>query len=135
MTVEPLTDGVMSMPPNLLHPDVPLSVWQARTGVLDRRGMLQVPCGGLAAQRLPNGELPPSCAQLPQRPAELDCPPDSVTDVVLGHPHIDHVGWASIAGVPTFPREGRRSPSLASIRSRGQPSPAPPHARIRREET
>ncbi|MFE5022214.1 MBL fold metallo-hydrolase [Streptomyces sp. NPDC056656] len=122
VTVEPLTDGVIPMPPNLLYPDVPLPVWQALPGVLDGRGMLQVPFGGflatdrwghrvvfdlgggLAPQLLPDGELPPVCELLPRRLAELGCPPDSVTDVVLSHLHIDHVGWASTAGVATFPR-------------------------------
>jgi glyoxylase-like metal-dependent hydrolase (beta-lactamase superfamily II) len=30
--------------------------------------------------------------------------PDDVTDVVFSHLHPDHVGWASVAGIPTFPR-------------------------------
>ncbi|MEV6424428.1 MBL fold metallo-hydrolase [Streptomyces sp. NPDC051662] len=122
VTVEPLTDGVMPMPPNLLYPDVPLSVWRTVPGALDPDGMLQVPFGGflatdrhghrvlfdlgggLAPRLLPGGEPPPVRERLPERLAELDCPPGSVTDVVLSHLHIDHVGWASTAGVATFPR-------------------------------
>ena len=30
--------------------------------------------------------------------------PDDITDVVFSHLHPDHVGWASVAGVTTFPR-------------------------------
>jgi glyoxylase-like metal-dependent hydrolase (beta-lactamase superfamily II) len=52
---------------------------------------------------VPGGELPPVRELLPVRLADLDCPLDSVTDVVLSHLHIDHVGWASTAGLPTFP--------------------------------
>ncbi|MEU9152313.1 MBL fold metallo-hydrolase [Streptomyces sp. NPDC048417] len=122
VTVEPLTDGVIPMPPKLLYPDVPVSVWQALPGVLDRHGMLQIPFGGflatdrtghrvlfdlgggLAPRLLPDGELPPVRELLPERLEKLDCPLGSVTDVVLSHLHIDHVGWASTAGVPTFPQ-------------------------------
>jgi len=85
VTVEPLTDGVVPMPPNLLYPDAPLSAWQALPGVLDQHGMLQVPFGGFLAtdQRghrvvfdlgggpdprlLPDGELPPVRELLPER--------------------------------------------------------------------
>jgi len=40
---------------------------------------------------------------LPTALEALGCPLDSVTDVVLSHLHIDHVGWASVDDVPTFP--------------------------------
>lgn len=122
VTVDPLPDGVIPMPPSLLYPDVPMSVWQSLPGTIDQHGMLQVPFGGflatdrqgnrvvfdlgggLAPQLVPGGELPPVRELLPVRLADLDCPLDSVTDVVLSHLHIDHVGWASTAGLPTFPR-------------------------------
>ena len=122
VTVEPLADGVIPMPPDLLYPDVPTSVWQSLPGVLDRHGMLQVPFGGFLAtdrrgrrvvfdlgggaapQLVPGGDMPAVRELLPVRLKELGCPLDSVTDVVLSHLHIDHVGWASTAGRPTFPR-------------------------------
>lgn len=34
----------------------------------------------------------------------LGVDPSDVTDVVLTHLHLDHVGWASVDGVPVFPR-------------------------------
>ncbi|MFJ6181936.1 MBL fold metallo-hydrolase [Streptomyces sp. NPDC092295] len=55
------------------------------------------------------------CRTVSCRPSANSCrcgwtswaaPPGSVTDVVLSHLHIDHVGWASTSGVPTFPRAG-----------------------------
>jgi glyoxylase-like metal-dependent hydrolase (beta-lactamase superfamily II) len=35
--------------------------------------------------------------------AALDTSPEDITDVVLTHLHFDHIGWASVGGVPTFP--------------------------------
>lgn len=122
VTVHPLADGVQPMPPSVLYPDVPMAVWQGLDGAVDHQGLLPVPFGGflatdqrgnrvvfdlgggLAPRLVPGGEPPEIRERLPGRLAELDCPPDSVTDVVLSHLHIDHVGWASTAGVPTFPR-------------------------------
>ncbi|MFJ1915548.1 MBL fold metallo-hydrolase [Streptomyces sp. NPDC088147] len=124
VTVHPLSDGIVPMPPSLLYPDVPASVWQGLPGILDEHGMLQVPFGGflatdqrgnrvvfdlgggLAPRLLPDGEPPPVRELLPVRLDELGCAPGSDTDVVLSHLHIDHVGWASTSGVPTFPRAG-----------------------------
>jgi glyoxylase-like metal-dependent hydrolase (beta-lactamase superfamily II) len=121
VTVEPLADGVMPVPASLLYPDVPVSVWQSLPGAIDEDGMLQISFGGFLAtdQRgnrvlfdlgigldpdLPGGELPADRDHLPVGLTGLGCPVESVTDVVLSHLHIDHVGWASTAGVPTFPQ-------------------------------
>src|SRR5882757_474707 len=123
LSVHPLFDGVLPMPPSVLYPDVPMTVWQGLPGTIDQHGMLPIPFGGfLATDQLGNrvvfdlgggfapqlvpggGDLPAIRELLPQRLAELDCPLDSVTDVVLSHLHIDHVGWACTDGVPTFPR-------------------------------
>jgi Metallo-beta-lactamase superfamily len=35
--------------------------------------------------------------------AALNTSPQDITDVVLTHLHLDHVGWASVDGEPTFP--------------------------------
>jgi glyoxylase-like metal-dependent hydrolase (beta-lactamase superfamily II) len=122
VTVHPLPDGVMPMPPNVLYPDLPMSTWLGLPATIDRDGLLQVPFGGFLAtddhgcrvvfdlgggrvpQLLPDGGLPTVCELLPAALEKLDCPPESVTDVVLSHLHIDHVGWASTDGLPTFPR-------------------------------
>jgi glyoxylase-like metal-dependent hydrolase (beta-lactamase superfamily II) len=60
--------------------------------------------GGFAPELVPGAEPPEVRELLPVRLEELGCPLDSVTDVVLSHLHIDHVGWASTEGVPTFPQ-------------------------------
>jgi glyoxylase-like metal-dependent hydrolase (beta-lactamase superfamily II) len=122
VTVHPLPDGVLPMPPGVLYPDVPMAVWEDLPGTIDRDGLLPVPFGGFLAtdqqghrvvfdlgggfapQLVPGADRPEVCELLPERLAELGCPLDSVTDVVLSHLHIDHVGWASTDGRPTFPQ-------------------------------
>ena len=121
VTVHPLLDGVIAMPTALLYPDVPLSTWQKIPGALTQDGMLELPYGGFLAldsegnrvlfdlgggpapELLPDGEMPSVLELLPGGLDRLGCPPDSVTDVVLSHLHIDHVGWASVDGMATFP--------------------------------
>ncbi|HET6297474.1 MAG TPA: MBL fold metallo-hydrolase, partial [Kribbella sp.] len=98
------------------------TVWADLPGTIDSDGLLPVPFGeflatdhqghrvvfdlggGFAPQLVPGGDRPAVCELLPDRLEELGCPLDSVTDVVLSHLHIDHVGWASTGGVPTFPQ-------------------------------
>jgi glyoxylase-like metal-dependent hydrolase (beta-lactamase superfamily II) len=122
VTVHPLVDGVQPLPPAVLYPDVPMSVWLDLPGALDKNQFLPVPFGGflavdergnkvvvdlgggLAPELVPGGEPPEIRELLPGRLTELDCSVDAVTDVVLTHLHIDHVGWACTAGRPTFPR-------------------------------
>jgi glyoxylase-like metal-dependent hydrolase (beta-lactamase superfamily II) len=121
VTVHSLLDGVIPMPPALLYPGVPLAVWEKIPGALNRDGLLEVPFGGFLASDpegnrvlfdlgggpapdlLPDGELPPVRELLPTALEALACPARSVTDVVLSHLHIDHVGWASVDGLPMFP--------------------------------
>jgi glyoxylase-like metal-dependent hydrolase (beta-lactamase superfamily II) len=122
VTVHSLLDGVIPVPPALLYPDVPLSTWHKIPGALNPYGLLDLPFGGFLAadsegnrvlfdlgggpapDLLPNGELPPVRELLPTALEALGCPLDSVTDVVLSHLHIDHVGWASVDDLPTFPQ-------------------------------
>jgi len=121
VTVHAVLDGVIVLPPALLYPDVPLSTWEEIPGALNQDGLLDVPYagflamdsagnrvlfdlgGGPAPELLPNGEMPTVLELLPGGLERLGCPLDSVTDVVFSHLHIDHVGWASVDGVPTFP--------------------------------
>jgi glyoxylase-like metal-dependent hydrolase (beta-lactamase superfamily II) len=121
VTVHPLIDGVIPMPSTLLYPDVSPSVWENIPGALNADGLLEVPFGGFLASDpagnrvlfdlgggpapdlLPNGALPPVFELLPAALKALGYPLDSVTDVVLSHLHIDHVGWASVDDTPTFP--------------------------------
>jgi len=120
VTVHSLLDGVIAMPPALLYPDVPFSTWEKIPGAVNPDGLLELPYGGFLAfdsegnrvlfdlgggpapDLLPNGEMPSVLELLPSGLERLGCPLDSVTDVVLSHLHIDHVGWASVDGMPTF---------------------------------
>lgn len=121
VTVHSVFDGLMPLPPGLLYPDVPASIWQELPGALDGDGMLPVPFGGFLAEdpqghrvlfdlggglapELVPGARPPEVRELlPARLEQLGCPLSAVTDVVLTHLHIDHVGWASTDGTATFP--------------------------------
>lgn len=121
VAVHSVFDGVIPLPPELLYPEVPVSVWRGVPRALDDAGMLLVPFGGFLAddaqghrvlfdlgggvspELVPGGAPPEVRELLPVQLEELGCPLDSVTDVVLTHLHIDHVGWASTAGRATFP--------------------------------
>jgi hypothetical protein len=52
VAVHSVFDGLMPLPPSLLYPDVPVSVWQELPGALDEDGMLPVPFGGFLADDL-----------------------------------------------------------------------------------
>src|SRR5258708_29983152 len=122
VTVNALPDGVMPMPPGVLYPDLPMSTWRNLPGTIDEDDLLQVPFGGFLAtdtqghhvifdlgggaspQLVPGGDPPDVCELLPVHLERLGCAPESVTDVVFSHLHIDHVGWATTGGRPTFPR-------------------------------
>ncbi|MCU1683971.1 MAG: beta-lactamase domain protein [Amycolatopsis sp.] len=121
VTVQPLLDGVLPMPPSVLYPDVSMSTWRSLPGTIGEDGLLPVPFGGflatdeqgnrvvfdlgggVAPQLVPGGDPPAVRELLPIQLEKLGCPLDSVTDVVLSHLHIDHVGWASTDGRPVFP--------------------------------
>jgi glyoxylase-like metal-dependent hydrolase (beta-lactamase superfamily II) len=122
VTVHALPDGVMPMPPGVLYPDLPISTWRNLPGTIDEDDLLQVPFGGFLAtdtqghhvvfdlgggpapQLVPGGDPPDDCELLPIALELLGCAPERVTDVVFSHLHIDHVGWATTGGRPTFPR-------------------------------
>jgi glyoxylase-like metal-dependent hydrolase (beta-lactamase superfamily II) len=122
VTVHALPDGVMPMPPGVLYPDLPLSTWRNLPGTIDEDDLLQVPFGGFLAtdlhgnhvafdlgggpapQLVPGEDPPAGCELLPSHLEALGCAPESVTDVVFSHLHIDHVGWATTGDRPTFPR-------------------------------
>jgi glyoxylase-like metal-dependent hydrolase (beta-lactamase superfamily II) len=120
--VHPLPDGVMPLRPDALYPDLAPSTWQSLADTVGDDGCLAVPFGGFLAidehghrvvfdlgggpspRLIPGADLPKVCERLPVHLDELDCPPDSVTDVVFSHLHIDHIGWATTGARPTFPR-------------------------------
>jgi glyoxylase-like metal-dependent hydrolase (beta-lactamase superfamily II) len=122
VTIYPMLDGVMPVPPTVLYPDVSASTWRSLARTVDNDGWLQVPFGGFLAvdwrghhvvfdlgggaapQLLPDGQLPAMCELLPECLERLGYSPDSVTDVVFSHLHVDHVGWATTGARPTFPR-------------------------------
>jgi glyoxylase-like metal-dependent hydrolase (beta-lactamase superfamily II) len=120
VTVHSLPDGVMAMRPSVLYPDLPPSTLRRLAGTVDEDGWLQVPFGGFLAideqghrvvfdlaggpapQLVPGGDLPEVRELVPVHLEKLDCRPDSVTDVVFSHLHVDHIGWATIGTRPTL---------------------------------
>jgi glyoxylase-like metal-dependent hydrolase (beta-lactamase superfamily II) len=90
--------------------------WLDHAQFLDADGRLEMPVGGLLVLSGPRVVLvdvgfgPTFPATVENGAALLDSlaahglAPRDVTDVVLTHLHPDHIGWASVDGVPTFPR-------------------------------
>jgi glyoxylase-like metal-dependent hydrolase (beta-lactamase superfamily II) len=121
VTVYPLLDGVIPVPAAVLYPEVAAWTWRTLSAMVDEQGQLQVPFGGFLAvdeqghrvvfdlggghapELLPDGQLPAVCELLPTCLDDVGCPPDSVTDVIFSHLHVDHIGWATTDAGPTFP--------------------------------
>lgn len=120
----PLLDGAMTFSPSLAYPDVDPADWAEIPRFLNADGDIDLPTGGFLLRgrdgRLilfdvgsgPGGELPrefAARATMTRKGHLLDAlrehgvAPENVTDIVYSRLHADHVGWASVKGVPTFP--------------------------------
>ncbi|HEV8297948.1 MAG TPA: MBL fold metallo-hydrolase [Acidimicrobiales bacterium] len=120
-----MTDGVGKVTPaQLFAPELApaggkgraAADWVDHAQFLDGDGRLEMPIGALvvvAAERvvLVDGGYGPAVpatvengASLLRNLAAAGFTPDDVTDVVFSHLHADHIGWASVDGVATFPR-------------------------------
>lgn len=122
LDIHPLLDGVMPLPPTVLYPDVPETVWSAMSADLTADGLLKVPYGGFLVvdserNRVlidtgagpnpsisPDGALPQQYAELPRALRSVGVAPHQIDHVVLTHFHPDHVGWATLDGAPYFTR-------------------------------
>lgn len=107
----PVLDGVRGLAPE---------DWAAYPEHLDADGLFRMTFGGYLVRTadrvvLVDVGVGPHPFAPPGIPAPYDgvlldslraegLAPDDVTDVVLTHLHLDHIGWASVDGVPTFPR-------------------------------
>lgn len=116
LTVDVVWDGRFSCPPDQLYPDVPRARWRPFAPLLEEDGSTLVnELGGF----LVRGEGSVVLVDLGFGPvqvgegwitgrfldslAALGVAAASVTDIVFSHLHFDHIGWASVNGVPTFP--------------------------------
>ncbi len=112
--IDPVIDGEGSFPPAEVFPDTTPEQWELHRGLLDANGRLWMAIGGFllrghgrtvlvdlgygpgSLSGIPTGGMLASLRALGVQPAD-------VTDVLFTHLHVDHVGWASVDGVPQFP--------------------------------
>ncbi|OLT16462.1 hypothetical protein BJF78_14450 [Pseudonocardia sp. CNS-139] len=120
-TVDPVVDGMMRLFPAVLFPDVTDAEWDRHPELLDAGGMVELPYGAfvvrapdhrvvlLDAGGGPGFTVPEHAGTLAdggrllENLRRLGVRPSDVTDVVLSHLHVDHIGWAAVAGSPAFP--------------------------------
>lgn len=122
VTVEPVPDGVMRLFPTTLFPDVSDEAWERHPGLVAPDGLIDMPFGAFVARGTDNrivlldagggpefvvpehaGVLA-DAGHLLENLARLGIRPEDVTDVVLSHLHLDHIGWTLVGGEPCFPR-------------------------------
>jgi glyoxylase-like metal-dependent hydrolase (beta-lactamase superfamily II) len=91
--------------------------WEFHKNLLDHDGMIESTIGGYliryrGSDRLALVDLGLGTALMMGRKGQARMleslrsygyGPEDITDVILTHLHLDHVGWASVDGVPTFP--------------------------------
>ncbi len=112
--IDPVIDGEGRQPATEVFPETAVKQWEHHRSFLDAEGRLTVTVGAFlvrgrdrtmlvdlgygpgALGHIRTGEMLASLRGLGVQPAH-------VTDVVFTHLHRDHVGWASVDGVPQFP--------------------------------
>ncbi|MDQ4070989.1 MAG: MBL fold metallo-hydrolase, partial [Actinomycetota bacterium] len=112
--IDPVIDGEGRQPATEVFPGTKAEQWAPHNALLDAAGRLTVTVGAFlvrgpgrtmlvdlgygpgALGRIGTGRLMTSLRG-------LGVEPEQVTDVVFTHLHRDHVGWASVDGVPQFP--------------------------------
>jgi glyoxylase-like metal-dependent hydrolase (beta-lactamase superfamily II) len=111
----PVIDGTARVQPTQAFTGTTDSDWAPHRSLLDESGRLELTMGGFLVRTgdrvaivdagvganspvpfLPGGAFLDSLAAHGVTPAE-------VTDVIFTHLHFDHIGWASLDGVPVFP--------------------------------
>jgi glyoxylase-like metal-dependent hydrolase (beta-lactamase superfamily II) len=110
--IEPVFDGVGVLPPGMLFAD-PEDKWVPHRQFLDANGMMPMSVGGFLLRGIgdrvalvdlglgPLGEAL-GMAQFLDNLRALGVEPGDVTDVLLTHLHLDHIGWASVDGAAAF---------------------------------
>jgi glyoxylase-like metal-dependent hydrolase (beta-lactamase superfamily II) len=110
-------DGEMRVPAAGMFGGKTEADWAPHKDLLDGEGRLGLTMGGFLIRGLPGrtvlvdlglggfemGGAKIGGAML-RNLAERGVAPGDVTDVLFSHLHLDHVGWASEAGVPVFPK-------------------------------
>jgi glyoxylase-like metal-dependent hydrolase (beta-lactamase superfamily II) len=113
LEIVPVRDGTGAIPPSVLFAATE-EQWLPHRQFLDDKGMVPMEVGGFLIRGV--GErvvlvdlgLGPlgstlGMAQFLDSLGRLGVTASDVTDVLLTHLHIDHIGWATVDGAPTFP--------------------------------
>jgi glyoxylase-like metal-dependent hydrolase (beta-lactamase superfamily II) len=117
-------DGSGAMPPSMVFPATE-EQWRPHRHFLDANGMLLAEVGGflirggrLGSERvvLVDLGLGPlgtkfGMGQFLDSLSSYQVTPSDVTDVLFTHLHVDHIGWATVDGAPTFPNATYRCAS------------------------
>jgi glyoxylase-like metal-dependent hydrolase (beta-lactamase superfamily II) len=113
--IDPVIDGQGAHHPGEVFPQVTPEQWEHRRRFLDDAGLLRVTIGGFLLRGHgrtllvdlgygPGSIMGIRTGRLLESLHALGSAPDEVTDVLFTHLHVDHVGWASVDGVPQFSR-------------------------------
>jgi glyoxylase-like metal-dependent hydrolase (beta-lactamase superfamily II) len=116
--IVPVKDGTGSVPPSLLFA-ASAKDWEPHRRFLDSDGLLPMEIGGFLVRGAGDGValvdvgLGPFGARIGMGSLldslrSLGVDPTDVTDVLLTHLHLDHIGWAAYEGQPTFPNANYR---------------------------
>lgn len=112
--IDPVIDGEGTFPPHEIFPDTTPEQWEVHQPLLDDDGRLEMVIGAFLVQGhdrtvlVDLGHGPGELSGIPtgrmlDSLRALGVEPPDVTDVLFTHLHADHVGWASVDGVPQFP--------------------------------
>ncbi|MET0293950.1 MAG: MBL fold metallo-hydrolase, partial [Phenylobacterium sp.] len=113
-----LIDREGAYAPNLAQSKQTPAQWERARHLMTPDGKMRAPLGGYLIRSKANNRLvlvdlglgPYSTPGLPagdhnmlQELTALGYKPSDITDIVLTHLHLDHIGWASVDGKSTFP--------------------------------
>ena len=110
-----VVDSQMAYDPRMQYQKSP-EVWETHKDLLNEDGLLEGAMGGFLIRNRSNDrialvDLGLGKATMAGRGgqqrmlkslAALGYDPKDITDVIFTHLHIDHIGWASVDGKPTF---------------------------------
>src|SRR4051795_11550508 len=123
LRIDPVIDGTGRFSPTASFRGTTDEQWAAHRDLLDADGMLHFAMGGflirgdgdrvvLVDAGLGHGQLMGiTGGQMIDNLAAIGVSPADITDVVFTHLHIDHIGWASVDGAPTFTNATYRAAS------------------------
>jgi len=119
----PVIDGSAKLQPTMAFTGTTEADWAPHRGLLDENGMLELAMGGFLIRGgdrvaiVDAGVGAQSPLPLLSGGAFLESlsshgvKADEVTDVIFTHLHFDHIGWASLDGLPVFPNATYRCDS------------------------